>query len=392
MALLQEIQEQPRRWREILARPLAGMPMFSLSPYRQVVGIAEGSSKHALELAAPFLEDWLGLPLWVVSPEAIEEKLYIGQAFGEHPTRVFNETLFIAVSQSGQTGSVLRVLEALSRTIAPKSLPILTLSNRADSDLARLYGSHLFLDVGEERSIAATKTMSSSWLLLLLWGLWAGRENGTLATERFELLLNHLKQLPQSIEALWETPDPPCMEAILRFTRTLKEVNHFVLLSKGPLALVLPEVGLKLTETSSNIVYTNNTESFKHGPKVMLSGVQGQSPNSLYVVPPDSDAAEGLYKDVQAHFWRPDAPPGSPPAFEPHRVFFVRFENSPPIPSDLAQGLGLTPDRILTLPPSDGLLESLLVTLVTFQLISHDLAYLKGESPDNPALEKAVTD
>lgn len=392
--LLQEIQEQPALLREIYTRPIRHLANL-VSPHsgmEKITGIAEGSSRHALEIAAPFIEDWVGLPMTAHSPEELEEKLLISRIFGANPQSLLSRTLFIAVSQSGKTGSVLRILDALTQTLSDLKFPIFTMSNRAKSTLSETYGNHLYLSAGEEKSIAATKTMTASLFLLLLWGLYAGRKRNFMSEKHYQAARQQLQTIPDTLEELWNGEHGGVLNAIEKFSRKLTEVNHFILLSKGPLCLILSEVGLKLTETSSNIVYTDNTESFKHGPKVILSGVKGEPPNCIYLIPPDQALADGLFKDIRSHFWPPDTEPDSPPAFETHRVFFLTFENSPPLPAFLQKGLSIGKNRILTLPKAENLLESLFLALVTFQIISYDLAHLKGENPNNPVLEKAVTE
>jgi glucosamine 6-phosphate synthetase-like amidotransferase/phosphosugar isomerase protein len=387
--LLLEIQSQATLCQTLVSRyPASVAPFASLCDRVPVIlGLAEGSSKHALEIAAPFLEQWTGKPLWIASPETLEQRRLIGSQYGraESPLDALSPGLLLVVSQSGETASVLRMLEALA---PERSGPLLALTNRERSTLSELAGNHLFLDAGEEKSIAATKTMTASILQLLLWGLAVGTHLGRLTVDQSAAILQQLQQLPQRLATLWT---PAALDRIQAFTQKLIEVNHFVLLSKGPLTLVLPEVGLKLTETSSNIVYTDNTESFKHGPKVILSGVQEHHPNTVYLVPTEPGLAEGLFKDIRSHFWLPDAGPADPPAFESDRVFFIAFDNSGPLPEALGQGLALTDDRLLRLPMAPTLLEGMLMSIVTFQLISYQLARLKGESPDNPMLEKAVT-
>lgn len=388
--LFQEIQEQPELFQTLLAQPqdwLGALPPLPAGT-QKIVALAEGSSKNALAIAAPFIEAWTGLPMWIYDPEALEEKFAISQLFHAQLASVFQDTYFIAVSQSGQTASVLRILETLQAQLSPSNFHLLAITNRKESTLSTLADHSLWIGAGEEKSIAATKTMTASVLTLLLWGLHTGHQSGHLCTETFQSIIAQLQQLPQAIETLWEART---LKAILQFTRKLVEMNHFVLLSKGPLTLILPEVGLKLTETSSNIVYTDNSESFKHGPKVILSGVQGQHPNSIYVVPTDPETAEGLFKDIRSHFWHTDDAGEMTLTFEDDRVFFIAFENSPPIPVEIREGLSIREDKILTLPSAQHLLDSLFMGIITFQLMSYDLAMIKGEDPNNPALEKAVT-
>lgn len=395
VTLLKEIQEQPYLFMSLL-KGFEEIFETLRGPSKKVqylIAVAEGSSKHALSIAAPFLESWLALPVFVYDPETLEEKFLIAQQFESFDDynlcAIVQHAYFIAVSQSGETGSVLRIIEKLKRSLAAhypsdEAFPLLAITNRETSSLTQAAVESVFIDAGEEKSIAATKTMTLSLLTILLWGLWFGKKQGKISPQAYQQILLQLGKVPQKLHQLWEKP---CQSHLLAFSKKMVEVNHFVLLSKGPLVLILPEIGLKLTETSSNIVYTNNSESFKHGPKVILSGIQGQHPNAIYWIPTQPEMAESLFKDIRNHFWVEDML-----AFEDDRVFLICFENSPLPPEAIQEALNVTPDKILSLPESESIFESLFMGIVSFQTISYYLAISKGENPDNPALEKAVTD
>ncbi len=392
VTLLNEIQEQAQLIRSILKQKNKRLDSLQLpdSQCLRVIALAEGSSKHALEIAAPFIEEWIGLPIYIHDPESLDEKFAIGHIYKDHLTEdsmsIYQDAYFIVVSQSGKTASVLHILETLSQTLKTP-LPLLTITNNSRSKLARHYGNHLPIGAGEEKSIAATKTLTATIITLLLWGLHVAQASGRMSKESEATIHRELLRISSRLESLW---NPTRMESIFRFTQKLDEVNHFVLLSKGPLTLILSEAGLKLTETSSNIVYTDNSESFKHGPKVILSGVNNHHPNSIYLVPTADSFAEGLYNDLRSHFWLNPSEADKKLAFEADRLFFITFENSLEIPPTIQEDLSIEENQILSLP-SASTLESLFLGIVTFQLISYYLALIKGENPDNPALKKAIT-
>ena len=391
--LLREIEEQPALLRAVLASQPERLAHHASIPLdrQRLIGVAEGSSRHALAIAAPFLEAFTGLPFLVSGPEdLLERQSVLRWLMPEHSIHD-PQAFYLFVSQSGETASVLRAVQELfpaPRASSLGSLPVaMSVTNQSHSTLARRFERHVTIGAGEERSIAATKTLTATLMTLLLWGAAVGRCQRRLSASAYDTLLAQFSSIPVQVAALFTSA---ARQALLRFSQKLMEVNHFVLLSKGPTTLILPEAGLKLTETSSNIVYTDNAESFKHGPKVILSGVNGHHPNALYLVPPEATLAEALYRDAQSHFWRDMSGPTPQRAFEDDRVFFIRFENSPPLPSTFATQWPIPEDRLLTLPAC-GLPDSLFVSLVAFQLISCHLAAFKGENPDNPTLQKAVT-
>jgi hypothetical protein len=107
----------------------------------------------------------------------------------------------------------------------------------------------------------------------------------------------------------------------------------------------------------------------------------------LYLVPADlsETGAQQFFQDIHSHFYT-----GQEKTFSTEGVFFTMFKNSPPIPDSLKQALRIQDSEILTLPASQGI-ESLFLAIVAFQLLSYYLAVAKGEDPNNPALQKAVT-
>lgn len=387
--LLEEILEQP----QCLKRLLDGFPenfdgiAFPGFFTQKLIGIGEGSSFNALKIAAPFIEEFTGLNNFTFDPESLNNKFEVA-TFVNHPIkRLFEKSFFLTVSQSGQTASILKVVEKLQEILgfSDHHSPMVSFTNNPQGTLGNRYGNHFTLQAGKEESIAATKSMTASIMALLLFGLRCGQKRAWLRRSDYQSLLEMLAEIPDQLEDLLQ--DQFLHQQIQAFTQALCDTNQFILLSKGVLASVLPELGLKLTETSSNIVWTDNTESFKHGRKVILKGVKGVRPNCLYLIPPDlsEESAQQLFHDIHSHFYTDHEQ-----VYSTEGVFFTRFENSPAIPPELRTALALQDSEILTLPQSHGI-ASLFITIAAFQLLSYYLALAKGEDPNNPALQKAVT-
>lgn len=418
--LRREIEEQPAIMASLLTEARLGFatapqpPIHAPSAVATIGAIAEGSSFQALTWVAPYWEQWLGCPVIVRQPNTWESVLaectpcpdnltddgeYDSQA--RSSTTAFSGSQhwqWVAVSQSGKTASILGVLERLAVARASSSDALVCFTNDETSILAQ-FKQHwspaggftsIAVGAGVEESIAATKSFTATVVTLWLWGLQQAVVLGNLTPAEAIAWIDALTPLTTTMQPLFsKTWD----DAIAHFTQQLVEVNHVVLLSRGPLATALPEAGLKLTETSSHIAMSDNTESFKHGPKVVLGGIHGQIPNVIYVVPPQQTFALKLFHDLKTHFWQQPHTPHETPLFSPARVFLVGFENSPPVPQDLQQQLAMPAGRQLTLPAVSGCaatLQAQLLTVCLFQLMSLHLAVLKGNNPDHPSLSKAV--
>lgn len=387
--LLAEIGEQPTCLSQLLSNFPDNVDGIAMpGDYAdKLIGIAEGSSYNALKIAAPFVEELTGLNQFTFDPESLDNKFEVAHWVNQPIKRLFQHSFFVAVSQSGETASVLKVVQRLQKLygFSDQYSPMVSFTNNPQGTLCRRYGNHFYLAAGDEKSIAATKSMTASIMALLLFGLRCGQKREWLKRGFFNTFRQTLVEIPETLAQL--LADTALQQRLQAFAKALCDTNQFILLSKGPMASILPEAGLKLTETSRNIVWTDNTESFKHGRKVMLYGVRGVRPNCVYVVPPglSKSAVDSFFQDIHAHFFT-----GDEQIFSSEGVFFIRFENSPALPEALKTALRITEAEILELPASQGV-ESLFVGIVVFQLLSYYLALAKGEDPNNPALQKAVT-
>jgi glutamine---fructose-6-phosphate transaminase (isomerizing) len=387
--LLAEILEQPSCLRALIQDFPKNFEGISLPGFftQKLIGIGEGSSYNALKIAAPFIEEFTGLNTFTFDPESLQNKFEIARYVSQPIKRLFEKSFFLAVSQSGKTSSVLQVVEQLQEVLgfSDHYSPTLSFTNHPDATLGSRFGNHFDIQAGKEESIAATKSMTASIMSLLLFGLRCGQKRTWLKRSSYQQLLNLMGEIPDILDIFLQ--DTAVHHRIDAFSQALCDTNQFVLLSKGPICSILPEASLKLTETSRNIVWSDNTESFKHGRKVILYGIQGERPNCLYLIPPNmtDSEAEQLFQDIYSHFYVEGEK-----LFSTEGVFFTRFENSPSIPEDLKKALDIQNNDVLVLPSVHGI-ASLFVGIVAFQLLSYYLALAKGEEPNNPALQKAVT-
>lgn len=385
--LMAEIKEQPQALQQLIDHFPAQFSQLNLpkTPPKNLVMIGEGSSKNALDIASDYVSMFTGLPVKTVLPATFEQYFPLQTQYQDiTKSPVMTEGLFVALSQSGKSASTLRAVEPLAKyyQVTQNAMPFVSMTNNPSAQLASLYGNHMYLHAGDENSIAATKSMTNSIMSALLFGLFYGQQNGRTANQK---ALDELTQLPQKLDGFLK--DDGTHQALKQFTQQLAGHNQFVLLSNGPFAHILPEAGLKMTETSSNVVLGYNTESFKHGPKVILD----KQPAVLYMIPPGLNAKESetFFADVQEHF---KGNPNQP--FNKSKTYFVRYENSPELPATIRKEFALNDEKIVTLPASKsftGAIESQFLGIVTAQLLSYYLAEAKGVNPNHPALSKAVT-
>jgi len=145
---------------------------------KSVIFAARGSSDNSGVLFKYLFETICKIPVSFAAPSVIT--LYNSKID-------YSSSLVIGVSQSGQAADVLAIVEEAN---SQKAMTI-TITNYPESPLARAGSYHLFLDTGEEKSVAATKTfMTQMYLLGLLVGF----------IDNNETMIDDFKKLPKKLD------------------------------------------------------------------------------------------------------------------------------------------------------------------------------------------------
>ncbi|MEM3892612.1 MAG: glutamine--fructose-6-phosphate transaminase (isomerizing) [Thermofilum sp.] len=241
--------------------------------------IANGTSLHAGLVAGYYLSELAGISPVVVS--AAEFPLYYVENVGPG-------SLVIAISQSGETGDVLSSLyEAKLR-----GATILGVTNYVGSRLARLSNVYLPIGAGPEIAVPATKTFTSTLLLLYLSSLQAGRDLGKVSQDEHSRAVAAVKTLAQSLAAELPQLDRQATRAAAQ----VAACRGGYVVSRGityPLAL---EGALKLKEAAYFHAEGVEAGEFKHGPFVLIE----KGFFAGFIVPVEKVAAEATYPLITA--------------------------------------------------------------------------------------------
>jgi len=209
----------------------------------QIVTGARGSSANACTYFAYLAEIFTRYPVKILAPSVLTS--YDG-------AMKLSKSLVIGVSQSGKAEDVLYCLER-----AKKDGSItLAITNDENSPIAKTAEYHIFLDVGKEESVAATKTVSASMYVLMLLVLYISGD--PLLTNSHQIVINGIKKV------LDNTPN------IVEFAKTLVDTKDIFVLARGlnqPIAL---ETALKLAETTYTKAMAYSVSDFWHGPYAMI--------------------------------------------------------------------------------------------------------------------------
>ncbi|MFZ1325927.1 MAG: glutamine--fructose-6-phosphate transaminase (isomerizing) [Candidatus Contendobacter sp.] len=355
--MLKEIFEQPA----VVAETLEGrihqghLLEDSFGPdansvFDQVQGmhiVACGTSYHAGLVARYWLEN-LGIPCTV---EVASEYRY---RRGVTPPG----TLFVSISQSGETADTLAALRAAKER---GYLATLAICNVAESSLVRESALTLLTRAGREIGVASTKAFTTQLVALRLLALAVGRRCG-LGAEEAATLTRDLEHLPKALEEALVLDS-----AIERLAEHFAEKNHALFLGRGPQYPIAMEGALKLKEISYIHAEAYPAGELKHGP---LALVDGDMP-VVCVLPKD-----GLLEKVLSNLQEVRARGG---------VLFLFADRE--VDTHLSGvdthvlSLGAVPESIAPI-----------VFTVPLQLLAYHVAILKGTDVDQPRnLAKSVT-
>ncbi|KTD66246.1 glutamine--fructose-6-phosphate transaminase (isomerizing) [Legionella spiritensis] len=254
--MLKEIHEQGRVLSDTLEGRIASIEVLRasfgeqasriFSKIRHIHIVACGTSYHAGLTARYWLESLTGLSTQV---EIASEYRYRDVVVDEH-------TLFIAVSQSGETADT---LAALHKAKSLDYLSTLAICNVATSTLVREADSVFLTRAGTEIGVASTKAFTTQLaaFLMLAAALCHDKRSASVLTQLQEL--------------------PACCERVLKMNKTIESlaplfVNkaHALFLGRGVQYPVALEGALKLKEISYIHAEAYPAGELKHGPLALV--------------------------------------------------------------------------------------------------------------------------
>jgi len=197
---------------------------------RNVHIIACGTSYHAGLVAKYWLED-VGIPCSVE----------VASEFRYRKVVVPPNTLFLTISQSGETADTLAALRASN---SAGYLGSLTVCNVPESSLVRESNVALMTRAGPEIGVASTKAFTTQLVALRLVTLALALRNGQ-TVEQQKRLVNELHALPRQVEVALEMN-----EDIKMMADGFAEKHHALFLGRGAFYPIAMEGALKLKEIS----------------------------------------------------------------------------------------------------------------------------------------------
>jgi glutamine---fructose-6-phosphate transaminase (isomerizing) len=351
-----EIHEQPEAIRRALrgrlderfsTAHLGGINLDAreLRSIRQVKFLGCGSAYYAGQMGAGIIEELARIP---ADAEPASEFRYRSPV-------VDPNTLYIAVSQSGETSDTLMAVQELKR----KGGQVIGAVNVVGSSIAREAGHGLLLHAGPEVAVASTKALTNMAVNFALLGLLIGRVRD-LSSASGDRILNGLRNLPAQVsEVLAHEAE---IEAV---ADRHAAADHMFFIGRVRAWPVAREGAQKLKEISYVHAEAYQAGELKHGPLALISP---EMP-SVVIIPSDDLVAKNISTIEQ-----------------------IKARGGPVIAltsvADLPDGIA---DAIIRVPQAEPELEPILLN-IPLQMFAYHAAAKLGRDIDKPRnLAKSVT-
>ncbi len=356
--MLKEIFEQPRAIGDTLSERLANGRVLeaALGPKAQTILpkvkgvhiVACGTSYHAGLVARYYLEQGANVPCTV---EVASEYRYRRPVVPEG-------TLFLAISQSGETADT---LAALRYAKGNAYLATAVICNVPESSLVREADLILMTRAGPEIGVASTKAFTTQLAALALLGVAIARHRG-MSTLLERVYVRQLAHTPELVEKTLKLE-----AAIIGWAKRFVDKHHALFLGRGPSYPVAMEGALKLKEISYIHAEAYAAGELKHGP---LALVDEDMP--VVAVAPNNALLEKLKANLQEVRARGG------------RLFVLADPNT-----GIQSSEGV---EVIIMPEHIEVLQAPLVYTVPLQLLAYHVAILRGTDVDKPRnLAKSVT-
>jgi len=356
--MLKEIFEQPRavidtirgRVSEELGSGIIEdlhLDPSALKKIRRIYLIACGTSYHAALVGKFLIEEFCRIP---VETDIGSEFRYRNPILGE-------DTLLVAISQSGETADTLAAL----REGKKRGAMTLAICNAVESSLARDSDHVIYTYAGPEIGVASTKTFVTQLVLLFLLSLRISRELGIIPVKEGKRLVEALIKVPHLMEEMLRSS-----KQIADIARKYLYAKDFLYLGRGinyPIAL---EGALKLKEISYIHAEGYPAGEMKHGP---IALIDQEMP--VVVLATKNE----VYDKVLANIEEVKAREG--------KLIVLASQSDPEIAKKV--------DDVIFIPDTLPSLAPILLT-IPLQLLAYYMADLKGTDVDQPRnLAKSVT-
>ena len=226
---------------------------FPINPKKidKIFLVGCGTAYHSCQVAKYWIEELTDLN---VETEVASEFRYRKIKFNPN-------TLYIFVSQSGETADTAAALE-----IAKKNkMKTCSVINVVESSIARNSDWVIPIHAGPEIGVASTKAFIGQMLVLYVMILKISKIRGNIEDKKYIEKIKNLKNLPDSVESSLKTE-----ELIQIFAKDFLSAKGSMFLGRGPSYPIALEGALKLKELSYLHAEGYPAGEMKHGPLALI--------------------------------------------------------------------------------------------------------------------------
>ena len=356
--MLKEIHDQPSALADtlygkvsnqrVLPEALGPKAAELLNKVEHIHIVACGTSYHAGCVGKYWIEAIANVPTHVeIASEYRYRHVYVPE-----------NTLFVTLSQSGETADT---LEALRMAKELGYLGSLTICNSPHSSMVRESDLVMMTQAGPEIGVASTKAFTTQLLSLLIVTLMMAKHRGLLDDEKEREFVSNLTHAAAASDLALQMSDD-----LKELAGDFADKQHTLFLGRGPMWPIAMEGALKLKEISYIHAEAYAAGELKHGP---LALIDDEMP--VVVVAPNNELLEKLKSNMQVVRARGG------------RLYVF---------ADAETGIESEEGTIvMKMPHADRLIAPIVYT-IPLQLLAYHVAVLLGTDVDQPRnLAKSVT-
>ncbi len=356
--MLKEIYEQPRVIHKILSaradvrKGRVRLDGINLTPkqllrFNNIVISACGTAYHAGLIGKYMIEKFARVP---VEADVSSEFRYRDPILGR-------KTLFIAVSQSGETADTLAALREAKKNGAKA----VSICNVVGSTIARESDGVIYTYAGPEIGVASTKAYTAQVATFILLALYLGGIKGLIGQRQMKNILNEFEMIPEYMDEILDEA-----EAIKSCAKKYFKLPCFMYIGRGvnfPNAL---EGALKLKEISYIHAEGYGAGEMKHGPIALIDENM-----AVVAITPQAATYDKMLSNIQEIRAREG------------KIIAIASEGDSSIKRHVS--------AVLYVPKTQEALSTLL-TVLPLQLLAYHIAVARGRDVDQPRnLAKSVT-
>lgn len=356
--MLKEIFEQPKAVADTLLGRLNSenqivldelhLTRTEIQGLKKIVVLACGTAYHAGMVAKYAIEKWAKI---TVEVEVASEFRYRDSVVNE-------QTLVIAISQSGETMDTLMAL----RHAKASGARILAVCNTNSSTIPRESDAVLYTHAGPEIAVASTKAFLTQVIAVYLIGLYLAQTRDEMGEAQVKEIFDEMVELPAKIEQILETVEP-----LRELTRGFANATSVLFLGRNVGFPVALEGALKLKELAYMHAEGFAGGELKHGPIALIEE------GSLVIAVLPFGHEHGLDEKMLSNIQEVKA--------RGAKVIVIAEEG--------AEVTGAA--HIIRIPSAPALLQPILAT-VPLQVFAYEMAVTRGNDVDQPRnLAKSVT-